>query len=80
MEEIKIGEVFQVGRTKLKCVEDYGNKGCEGCFFKEIGGFPCDFLSRQGIECGPIYREDRTQVVFIEVKEGELKITIPWSN
>lgn len=68
MEEIKIGEEFQVGRVKLKCVEDYENKGCENCFFNEIAGFPCSFLSKQGIECDGEYRKDHTQVVFVEVK------------
>ena len=30
MEEIKIGEIFQVGRTRLRCVKGVG---CKNCFF-----------------------------------------------
>lgn len=69
MEEIKIGEVFQVVGTKLKCVEDYGDKGCENCFFNEIAGFPCCFLSKQGIECDAENRKDSKYVIFVEVEE-----------
>lgn len=43
MEEIKLGEVFQIGRTKLKCVKDPESRGCEICFFEEICEFPHNF-------------------------------------
>lgn len=70
MEEIKLDEVFQVGRTKLKCVKDHESRGCEVCFFEEICEFPHNFLSRQGIECDSTYRKDHTQVVFIKIEEA----------
>lgn len=45
MEEIKIGEVFQVGRVKLKCVEDFDDERCDNCAFYKLGGVLCAFLS-----------------------------------
>ena len=67
MEEIKLDEVFQVGRTKLKCIES--NDGCEGCFFADANLTMCEFLSQCGIECDLIYRKDRTPVIFVKVEE-----------
>lgn len=64
MEEIKIGEVFQVGRIKFKCVE---GKNCVDCVFYKYGGLICSFLSKQGIECED--RKDLKKAIFIEVEE-----------
>lgn len=69
MEEIKIGEVFQVGRVKLKCVEDFDDERCDNCTFYELGGVICAFLSNYGIECDKKDRKDHTQVVFIKIEE-----------
>ena len=38
MEEIKVNEVFQIGKVKLKCIE--GNNSCEGCFFLKTPTLP----------------------------------------
>lgn len=69
MEEIKIGEVFQVGRVKLKCVEDFDDERCDNCAFYKLGGVLCAFLPNYGIECSCLQREDKKNVIFIEVKE-----------
>lgn len=64
MEEYKVGEVFQFGRIKLKCVEATNN--CTKCFLS-------DFLSCMECigECSWNKRTDRKNVIFIEVKEEE---------
>lgn len=65
MEEYKVGEVFQFGKKKLKCVDVLHNN-CTGCF---LYGFD-DCVSCIG-ECSWAQRSDRKNVVFIEVTEEE---------
>ncbi len=65
MEEYKVGEVFQFGRKKLKCVET-NRFDCIGCTLIEDD--ECrSFVGR----CEDIRRSDRKNVIFIEVKEEE---------
>ena len=63
MEEYKVGEVFQFGRKKLKCVE-VAHLDCANCILAST--FPCnEFVG----ECAPYARQDKKNTIFIEVKE-----------
>lgn len=65
MEEYKVGEVFQFGKIKLKCVE-VAHPDCVGCILALTS--PChEFVG----ECAPHERQDKKNVIFIEVKEEE---------
>lgn len=68
--EFKVGEVFQCGLIKLKCVErKFGASRCNGCFFDEKD-FICVCKNVKDItgECGG-KREDETDVIFVKVEE-----------
>ena len=62
MEEYKVGEVFQFGKIKLKCVE--APSDCTGCFLLSFAY--C--ISCIG-ECNWNKRSDHKNVIFIELKE-----------
>lgn len=64
--EFKVGEVFQCGLVKLKCSNLYD--GCQGCFFDKFmtDGEDCKLLIG---ECNGMYREDKTDVIFVKVEE-----------
>lgn len=63
MEEIKIGEVFQFGIIKLKCVEAM-DASCRGCVLQET--IHCrKFVG----DCDRYNRSDDKHVIFIEIKE-----------
>lgn len=70
MEEYKVGEVFQFGKKKLKCVEDTGDNSCDGCIFFDVSD-ACKDLPQFIGECHYLNRSDRNSVIFIEVKEEE---------
>lgn len=64
--EFKVGEVFQCGLVKLKCVKE--NHGCRGCLLDE----ECDCYGQLRTivgECSGITREDKTNVIFIKVED-----------
>lgn len=65
--EFKIGEIFQFGLIKLKCVEYKGIHPCEECFFH------CKCLralTKILVGCCDKYRrEDKTDVIFVKVEE-----------
>lgn len=63
MEEYKVGEVFQFGKIKLKCVESM-DVGCRGCVLSETSHCR-KFMSH----CHKFHRSDEKDVIFIEVKE-----------
>lgn len=63
MKEFKIGEIFQFGFIKLKCVESM-DIGCRGCILQEI--IHC---SKFVGGCNQFIRSDEKNVIFIEVKE-----------
>lgn len=63
--EFKVGEEFQLGLKRLKCVED--NESCDGCFFDNNFPLRCR-ISIIG-HCTKMHRMDRTSVIFIEVKD-----------
>lgn len=59
--EFKIGEVFQCGLVKLKCVKS--GRTCHGCYFargcrNEIKGY-----------CAAETREDGNCVIFVKVED-----------
>lgn len=67
--EYKIGEVFQFGRIKLKC-EKYKNKKspCFGCTFEHCNCLYAQYFTGP---CQDSIREDKTDVIFVEVKDKE---------
>lgn len=71
MEEYKIGEVFQFGKKKLKCVEGLGKFVCKRCIFADFKEESCEDISLFVGECFHNYRSDGKNVVFIEVDEDE---------
>lgn len=64
----KVGEVFQCGLVKLKCVEatDTGVLSCTGCFLKELCNECIEYLIG---ECKKAHREDKADVIFVKVEE-----------
>lgn len=64
MEEYKVGEVFQFGKKKLKCVEGM----CDKCVFL---GKRCSVVSKYTGECMGDVRTDGCSVCFIEVEEED---------
>ena len=69
MEEYKIGEVFQLGEMKLKCVESFGEFLCKRCIFANFKEESCEDISLFVGECFHSYRSDDKNVIFIEVEE-----------
>lgn len=66
MEEYKVGEVFQFGKKKLKCVEGCS---CRDCAMNPLDVEGCEFISRYVGACAIRDRSDKTGVIFIEVEE-----------
>lgn len=67
--EFKIGESFQYGLVKLKCVKAKNEKdACDGCIFKSHDCL--DYKVFAG-RCQSYLREDKTDVIFVEVKDKE---------
>lgn len=69
--EFKIGEVFQFGLVKLKCVKSENNS-CENCFLLRVcTAMKCDLrfhISAVGY-CGASKRSDGQSVVFIKSED-----------
>lgn len=65
--EYKVGEVFQFGKKKLKCVL-HGEFDCTGCVLYRVNSCR-KFVG----ECTETSRKDRNDVIFIEVDEIENK-------
>lgn len=64
--EYNVGEEFQVGRCRLKCIEQQNE--CTGCFFFPF--YDCSDIKRNMIgECTPNRREDKKDVIFVKIKE-----------
>ena len=65
--EVKIGEVTQIGRVKLKCAKS--KSGCSGCFFLEADSEKVcvKLLNICGLQC--CVRKDNNHVIFIKVEE-----------
>lgn len=68
MEEYKVGEVFQFGKKKLKCVQ--GMK-CSECAMSDLELDGCELMSHYLGACEKRDRSDHTGVMFIEVKEED---------
>lgn len=62
--EFKVGEVFDAGLVRLKCVEPTApDEGCEGCIFNY---FTCGAVDVIAGPCNPAEREDNKNVIFIK--------------
>lgn len=62
--EFKVGEVFDAGLVRLKCVEATApNLGCEGCIFNY---FTCGAVDVIAGPCNHEEREDNRGVIFIK--------------
>ena len=61
MKELKVGERVTI---TLEAIE---HRTCEGCFFKGIAVY-CG-AAPLGLKCLPIYRSDKKNIIFKEVKE-----------
>lgn len=60
--EFKVGEVFDAGLVRLKCVEASApDSGCEGCIFNY---FTCGAVVAGPCNCTE--REDGKNVIFIK--------------
>lgn len=65
MEEYKVGEVFQFGKIKLKCIL---GTGCKDCFFNRFK-YDDDVFIRKNIIGVCSERKDKNDVIFVKVKE-----------
>ena len=64
--EFKIGEEFQFGLIKLKCMKEQGNDDpCQGCYFNDNFEPLChsDIVG----DCCKLDRKDKTGVIFVRV-------------
>lgn len=68
--EFKVGEVFQCGLVKLKCVIEPINRSerCDGCFFDDNGECIDRFDNIVG-KCSHLNRRDKENVIFVKVEE-----------
>lgn len=64
--EFKVGEVFQCGLVKLKCVKQEEGLDCVGCFFEDCCMFA---LGKIFGECSSREREDKTDIIFVKVED-----------
>lgn len=63
--EFKVGEVFDAGLVRLKCVEPTApNAGCEGCIFNDH--ITCGSVDVVAGPCSHAEREDNRDVIFIK--------------
>lgn len=63
--EFKVGEVFDAGLVRLKCVEPTApNAGCEGCIFNDH--ITCGAVHVIAGPCSHAEREDNRDVIFIK--------------
>lgn len=66
--EFAVGEVFQFGLVKLKCVKrKHASDRCIGCFLMYCGRCSDD-MDAVG-SCSQHSREDEQDVIFIKVEE-----------
>ena len=65
--ERKIGEIFKYEGKKLR-VEADNDSECKRCYLNEL----CPNINKEIIgECVRIHRQDKTSVVFVEVKDEQ---------
>lgn len=68
--EFEVGEVFQCGLIKLKCVEQGAPHvvyPCKGCVFKFFDEDSCSFIIG---ECSKDIREDKKDVIFVKEEDN----------
>lgn len=71
MKEYKVGEIFQFGKKKLKCVEKMEDDPCSGCIFLDSPIGMCKGLPQFIGGCQYLDRSDGKRVIFIELNEKE---------
>lgn len=64
MDKYKIGEIFDYNGIKLVAIIA-SNYACEGCYFK--GDKRC-FIESIFTKCSHVFRKDRKNVIFKEIK------------
>ena len=65
--QFQIGETFQFGLIRLKCVTSEKENFCVGCFFCDIN---CHEKYTEVIGlCGKRKRDDKTDVVFVKSED-----------
>lgn len=71
MKDYEVGDVFNFGQKKIKCVESNKLCSCTGCMFRYAPEREtCEYLRENFIgNCRP--NKTRGQIIFIEVKEEE---------
>lgn len=69
--EFKVGETFQCGLVKLKCVKSENPRDpCRGCFINQLtGNYDCFCFENIVGECTCYDREDETSVIFVKVED-----------
>ena len=63
--EFKVGEVFQFGIVKLKCVKD-ADYYCRDCYFSKFTG-PCKEFEDIVGNCLAEKGNDKTDVIFVKI-------------
>lgn len=64
-QEYAIGEEFQFGLKRLRCVKEEGMP-CKGCYFDDKN---CAKVAEEIGACHNLYRTDITDVIFVEVEQ-----------
>lgn len=65
--EFKVGDEFQLGLKRLRVEEGHE---CEDCYFNRCCGYADpNFIYDTVGSCGTHEREDKTGVIFKEIKE-----------
>ena len=59
-----VGKTFKYGGMKLKVVEVADTDECTGCYFERMN--PCG--AARGYFCTAHLREDRKNVIFVEIE------------
>lgn len=65
--EFKVGDVFQCGLVKLKCVESVPYN-CDGCFLSDCCESDIQCVNIVGL-CGSFKREDKSDVIFVKLED-----------
>lgn len=65
--QFQVGETFQFGLIKLKCVIAEKDNYCTNCFFHDIN---CDEIHIGVVgSCAKRQRHDKTDVIFVKLEE-----------
>ena len=65
--QFQIGEVFQFGLIKLKCISSEKENYCNGCFFEPDNCIETHLESTG--PCAKQQRHDKTDVIFVKSED-----------